>query len=68
MRAAMASRAVIEQAKGILIARHGCSPEEAFGQLTQMSQHANRKLRDIAAALVAQAQNDGTPNRDRPRG
>jgi|UPI0004B78677 GAF domain-containing protein len=56
LRAAMESRAVIEQAKGILIAEGRCSAEEAFAQLTTVSQHTNRKLRDVAAAVVARAQ------------
>ncbi|MFG1928907.1 GAF and ANTAR domain-containing protein [Cryptosporangium sp. NPDC048952] len=56
MRQAMTSRAVIEQAKGILMAQRGCSAEEAFGQLTRVSQHANRKLREVAADLVARVQ------------
>jgi GAF domain-containing protein len=50
---ALESRATIEQAKGIVVARSGCSPEEAFDLLRQMSQAHNRKLREIAAALVA---------------
>lgn len=50
---AMNSRAVIEQAKGILMARHACTSDDAFRQLTRMSQHSNRKLRDVAAGLVA---------------
>jgi len=56
MRSAMATRAVIEQAKGILIALHGCTAEEAFNRLTQVSQNSNRKLRDVAAGVVTQAQ------------
>ncbi|SHN14377.1 GAF and ANTAR domain-containing protein [Cryptosporangium aurantiacum] len=56
MRQAMVSRAVIEQAKGILMGQRGCSAEEAFNQLTALSQHTNRKLRDVAAGLVARAQ------------
>ncbi|MFG1929017.1 ANTAR domain-containing protein [Cryptosporangium sp. NPDC048952] len=65
----MASRAVIEQAKGIMIAQHGCSPDDAFTRLTKLSQHANRKLRDVAADLVAQAQGASLPPllRNRPR-
>jgi GAF domain-containing protein len=53
MRRAMESRAVIDMAKGILIARHHCSPEEAFAILSRTSQNHNRKLRDLAEALVA---------------
>jgi len=51
---ALRSRATIEQAKGILIARHHCSPDDAFALLTRLSQHENRKLRDVAADLVAE--------------
>lgn len=49
---ALGSRAVIEQAKGILHAELGVSLEEAFGLLSRMSQNTNRKLRVIASALV----------------
>jgi GAF domain-containing protein len=56
MQAAMEHRAVIEQAKGILIAGRGCSPKEAFAILSKLSQDSNRKLRDVAAALVVEAQ------------
>ena len=55
MQDAMNSRAVIEQAKGILVARHGCSPETAFGMLSKASQQRNRKLRDVAAGIVSNA-------------
>ncbi|SHN76097.1 GAF and ANTAR domain-containing protein [Cryptosporangium aurantiacum] len=58
MRAAMASRAVIEQAKGVLMAEHGCTAEQAFTQLTRMSQNANRKLREVAAAVVARTRRE----------
>jgi AmiR/NasT family two-component response regulator len=39
-------------AKGMLIARHGCTPDEAFALLSQASQRQNRKLRDIAIGIV----------------
>ncbi|GGV48456.1 transcription antitermination regulator [Kitasatospora herbaricolor] len=51
-RRAMRTRAVIEQAKGILVERLACSPEQAFEHLTRLSQDANRKLVDLAADLV----------------
>lgn len=54
LRAAMTSRSVIEQAKGILAERHGHTPDEAFEVLTRISQSTHRKLRDVAADLVAQ--------------
>ncbi len=49
---AMASRATIEQAKGIVMAQRPCTPEQAFATLVHCSQTQNRKLRDVAAALV----------------
>jgi GAF domain-containing protein len=55
MKAAMESRAVIEQAKGIVMGDRRCTADEAFGILTKLSQDTNRKLRDVAAALVARA-------------
>jgi len=52
---ALKSRAVIEQAKGILIARHGYTDEEAFQHLSRESQETNTKLRDIAQRTVTTA-------------
>jgi GAF domain-containing protein len=59
LQAAMDSRAVIEQAKGIIMGERRCTPDEAFRILAKVSQDSNRKLRDVAAALVARAA--GTP-------
>jgi AmiR/NasT family two-component response regulator len=50
---------VIEQAKGILVAEHGYSPDVAFKRLSVLSQNTNRKIRDIAADLVAGKINEG---------
>jgi GAF domain-containing protein len=61
MQAAMESRAVIEQAKGIIMGERRCTAEEAFRIMSKLSQDSNRKLRDVAAALVARAQQ--TPGR-----
>jgi len=52
MAEAMRSRAVIEQAKGILMADNQIDAEAAFNQLVRLSQHANVKLRDVAQRLV----------------
>jgi GAF domain-containing protein len=49
---AMAHRAVIEQAKGILMAAQRCGPDEAFILLVKASQHQNVKLRHIAQRIV----------------
>lgn len=56
LREAIASRAVIEQAKGVLVAQRRCTPEAAFELLVTASQHANTKLREVAARLVEEAQ------------
>ncbi|MEV4757052.1 GAF and ANTAR domain-containing protein [Micromonospora sp. NPDC049559] len=55
MQAAMESRAIIEQAKGIIIAERRCTADEAFAILAKVSQDSNRKLRDVAEALVQRA-------------
>jgi len=52
LRRAMESRAVIEQAKGILMGSTGCGPDRAFEYLVRQSQHENRKVAEIAADLV----------------
>lgn len=52
---AMQSRAVIDQAKGILMAERRIPADQAFNLLVEMSQHSNRKLRDVAQALVDRA-------------
>jgi len=55
LQAAMRSRAVIEQAKGVLVATLHCTPEEAFAVLARQSQQHNVKLRAIAAEIVDRA-------------
>jgi AmiR/NasT family two-component response regulator len=55
---ALASRDLIGQAKGVLMALLGCSPEHAFGLLVTQSQHENRKVSDIAAAITARTRRD----------
>lgn len=51
---AMSSRAVIEQAKGVLMAGQGCTAEEAFALLRAASQRENVKLREIAERIVSE--------------
>lgn len=55
LQAAMQSRAVIDQAKGIIMGDRRCSADDAFEIMVGLSQNANVKLRDVAAALVLQA-------------
>jgi AmiR/NasT family two-component response regulator len=52
LRTAMASRATIERAKGIIMSSMRVGPDRAFELLVQQSQHENRKLREVAADLV----------------
>jgi GAF domain-containing protein len=52
LREALDTRAVIEQAKGVVMAAMRCSAEEAFETLRRQSQHENRKLRDVAGEIV----------------
>jgi GAF domain-containing protein len=52
LQAALELRAVIDQAKGILIERYKLTPDAAFQLLARASMTTNRKLRDIADHLV----------------
>jgi AmiR/NasT family two-component response regulator len=49
---AFGRRATIERAKGILMERHSVDEAGAFGMLRDRSRAANRKLVDIASAVV----------------
>lgn len=51
--AAISTRDVIGQAKGIIMERHDVTPDAAFARLRELSQHANRPVRDIAADIAA---------------
>lgn len=61
LQGAFAHRAVIEQAKGIIMAVRGLDAEAAFELLTAQSQHTNTKLHTVAAAL-ADAASRGNAN------
>ncbi|WAL66893.1 GAF and ANTAR domain-containing protein [Amycolatopsis cynarae] len=63
LRSALDSRAVIEQAKGILMAARGLTADEAFTVLVRQSQRENLKLRTVAERFVAKV--SGSPARDR---
>ncbi len=53
LREAMASRAPIEQAKGILMAAHGIDADAAFTLLRTHSQNTNTKLHHLARTFLA---------------
>jgi response regulator NasT len=52
LQGAFGRRATIEQAKGILMARHGIDADRAFEMLRNHSQHNGHKLVDVAQAIV----------------
>ncbi len=58
-----AHRAVIEQAKGIVIQLFAVDADEAFARLRACSQAANVKVRDLAEYLVVAAAQDRTPGK-----
>ena len=55
LKAAMASRATIEQAKGILMLLTSCGEQVAFDLLAHISSNSHRKVRDVAVAIVESA-------------
>ncbi|MGW7278058.1 ANTAR domain-containing protein [Streptomyces sp. NPDC054844] len=61
LRQAIASRPVIDQARGVLMALHACTSDEAWHILREASQLSNTKLRTVAAAVTASAESDGPP-------
>jgi GAF domain-containing protein len=52
LHAALAARAVIEQAKGMIAAQLGVSPDRAFHLMSRYSQRTNRRVRKVSADLV----------------
>lgn len=52
LRTAMRSRAVIDQASGIVMRVVGCDSKQAFDLLRTISQRTNRKLSEIAGEVV----------------
>lgn len=52
LREALEARKVIERAKGILMRRLNLTEEEAFRRLQRQSQDTNRKLAEVAQAIV----------------
>ena len=61
LREALESRDVIGQAKGILMARRGCTADVAFEALRKVSQHRNIKLREVAEQVVYLGDLEGGP-------
>jgi GAF domain-containing protein len=55
LQGALTSRAIIEQAKGVIIAQQRLHPHEAYRQLRDRARHERRKLADVAAEIIAEA-------------
>lgn len=52
LQGAFGRRAAIEQAKGILMARHAIDSDTAFEMLREHSQHNGRKVAELAGAII----------------
>jgi len=59
MQEASRARALLEQAKGILLRDNRCSPEEAFAMLVTASNRTHRRLRELAGSIVEGAATGG---------
>ena len=53
LRSSIMSRAVIDQALGVIMATEHCPQDKAFALLRSVSQNNNVKLRDLAASIVS---------------
>jgi AmiR/NasT family two-component response regulator len=53
MQQALSSRAVIDQAKGVLMAARGMDADQAWAHLVAISSSEQRKVRDVARDIVA---------------
>jgi AmiR/NasT family two-component response regulator len=52
LRSSIVSRAVIDQALGVIMATERCPQDRAFAVLKTVSQNTNVKIRDLAATIV----------------
>ena len=68
LQVALESRAKIDQAKGVLMARFGYSADDAFAHLVAVSQRRNVKLRDVAREVVAMTRREEGAGDDGPPG
>jgi GAF domain-containing protein len=61
LRSSIVSRAVIDQALGVIMATERCPQDKAFALLRTVSQNTNVKIRDLAATIVTRV--SGEPPR-----
>jgi GAF domain-containing protein len=52
LRSSIVTRAVIDQALGVIMAQERCPQDKAFALLRRVSQNSNIKIRDLAATIV----------------
>jgi GAF domain-containing protein len=58
LRQALTNRVWIEQAKGVLVATQGVTPDEAFQQLRTRARSSRRRVADLAQEVVQEAQRE----------
>ncbi|WP_440064800.1 ANTAR domain-containing protein [Streptosporangium sp. OZ121] len=68
MQEALAGRAIIDQAKGIIMKSSGCSAEAAFDELRRISQHHQVKVADLAKLLVEEHQRNREAKKENKEG
>jgi GAF domain-containing protein len=56
LQGALESRVVIEQAKGVLVGRHGLTTRQAFERLRRQARDQRRPLTEVARAVVSAAE------------
>jgi GAF domain-containing protein len=56
LQVALDSRVVIEQAKGVLVGRHGLTTRQAFERLRRQARDQRRPLTEVAKAVVSAAE------------
>ena len=61
LKTALTSRAVIDQAIGVIMSQNSCNAEEAFAVLRAASQTRNVKLRDVAVEVIAAVGGEPSP-------
>lgn len=60
---ALQTRGIIDQAKGVLMAREGYNADEAFEVLKRASQRSNRKVHELAREVVENTRHEAGPKR-----
>ena len=66
LRAAAESRALVDQAKGILMHALGCNADEALRRMRKISQESNIRVADVAGKVIASGGTDSVRPRSTP--